>query len=42
MVGHSESLTFMAHDYRYLKPAVYQKVKQPVTAHKKLAGSNGK
>lgn len=42
MVGHSESLTFMAHDYRYIKPAVYQKVKVPVTAHKKTARSNGK
>jgi chemotaxis protein methyltransferase CheR len=42
MVGHSESLTFMAHDYRYIKPAVYQKVKVPVTAHKKPAGSDGK
>jgi Methylase of chemotaxis methyl-accepting proteins len=42
MVGHSESLTFLAHDYRYLKPAVYQKVKKPATAHKKTAGSNGK
>jgi chemotaxis protein methyltransferase CheR len=26
MVGHSESLTFLSHNYRYLKPAVYQKV----------------
>jgi chemotaxis protein methyltransferase CheR len=42
MVGHSESLTFMAHDYRYIKPAVYQKVKVPVTAHKKLARPDGK
>jgi chemotaxis protein methyltransferase CheR len=42
MVGHSESLTFMAHDYRYIKPAVYQKVKVPVTAHKKPARSDGK
>jgi chemotaxis protein methyltransferase CheR len=42
MVGHSESLTFLAHDYRYLKPAVYQKVKTPATAHKKLAKSDGK
>ena len=42
MVGHSESLTFMAHDYRYIKPAVYQKVKVPATAHKKLARSDGK
>jgi len=42
MVGHSESLTFMAHDYRYIKPAVYQKVKVPVIAHKKPARSDGK
>jgi chemotaxis protein methyltransferase CheR len=42
MVGHSESLTFMVHDYRYIKPAVYQKVKVPVTAHKKPARSDGK
>ena len=42
MVGHSESLTFMAHDYRYIKPAVYQKVKVQVTAHKKQARSDGK
>jgi len=42
MVGHSESLTFLAHDYRYLKPAVYQKVKTPATAHKKPARSDGK
>lgn len=27
MVGHSESLTFMSHEYRYVRPAVYQKVK---------------
>jgi chemotaxis protein methyltransferase CheR len=42
LVGHSESLTFMAHDYRYLKPAVYQKVKPTSTFHKKPAGSRGK
>jgi chemotaxis protein methyltransferase CheR len=42
MVGHSESLTFMDHDYRYIKPAVYQKVKVPVTAHKKPTRSDGK
>ena len=42
MVGHSESLTFLAHAYRYLKPAVYQKIKTPATAHKKPARSDGK
>jgi chemotaxis protein methyltransferase CheR len=42
LVGHSESLTFLTHDYRYLKPAVYQKVKQPVTDYKKPAGLKGK
>lgn len=26
MVGHSESLTFLNHNYRYLQPAVYRKV----------------
>jgi chemotaxis protein methyltransferase CheR len=42
LVGHSESLTFMAHDYRYLKPAVYQKVKPTSAFHKKPAGFRGK
>lgn len=42
MVGHSESLTFMAHDYRYIKPAVYQKVKVLDNARKKPARSDGK
>ena len=42
LVGHSESLTFLTHDYRYLKPAVYQKVKQPVTGYKMPAGFKGK
>ncbi len=42
MVGHSESLTFLTHDYRYMKPAVYQKVKAPATAYKKPAKSDGK
>jgi chemotaxis protein methyltransferase CheR len=42
MVGHSESLTFMAHDYRYIKPAVYQKVKVLATARKKPAKLDGK
>ena len=27
MVGHSESLTFLSHEYRYVRPAVYQKLK---------------
>ena len=42
MVGHSESLTFMAHDYHYIKPAVYQKVKVLATARKKPARLDGK
>ncbi|MCK7467399.1 MAG: protein-glutamate O-methyltransferase CheR [Desulfosudis oleivorans] len=42
MVGHSESLTFMTHDYRYIKPAVYQKVKVSDTVRKKPARSDGK
>jgi len=42
LVGHSESLTFLAHDYRYLKPAVYQKIKTTATSHKKPVGSKGK
>ncbi|PKN53030.1 MAG: chemotaxis protein CheR [Deltaproteobacteria bacterium HGW-Deltaproteobacteria-13] len=35
LVGHSESLTFLNHDYRYLKPAVYQKIKPAGAVHKK-------
>jgi chemotaxis protein methyltransferase CheR len=35
LVGHSESLNFLTHDYRYLKPAVYQKIKQLHPAAKK-------
>jgi chemotaxis protein methyltransferase CheR len=35
LVGHSESLNFLTHDYRYLKPAVYQKIKQSHPAAKK-------
>jgi chemotaxis protein methyltransferase CheR len=42
LTGHSESLTFMAHEYRYLKPAVYQKIKTTATSHKKPVGSKGK
>ncbi|HUN54383.1 MAG TPA: protein-glutamate O-methyltransferase CheR [Smithella sp.] len=42
LVGHSESLTFLAHDYRYLKPAVYQKIKSPAASHRKSVGSKGK
>ncbi|MFA5322869.1 MAG: protein-glutamate O-methyltransferase CheR [Smithella sp.] len=41
-VGHSESLTFLDHSYRYLKPAVYQKVKTAATARKKPVWSRGK
>jgi chemotaxis protein methyltransferase CheR len=42
LVGHSESLTFLTHDYRYLKPAVYQKIKQPYPSRKKTAALNRK
>lgn len=42
LVGHSESLTFLDHNYRYLKPAVYQKVKSTAMFHKKPGGSRGK
>ena len=35
MVGHSESLSFLAHEYRYLQPAVYQKIKKPHQTMKK-------
>lgn len=38
LVGHSESLNFLAHDFRYIKPAVYQKVKPSHLVHKKMAG----
>ena len=39
LVGHSESLSFLAHEYRYLMPAVYQKIKKSHQALKKPAGS---
>ena len=42
LVGHSESLTFLAHDYRYLKPAVYQKIKQPAHVSQKDGRVKGK
>jgi chemotaxis protein methyltransferase CheR len=42
MVGHSESLTFMTHDYRYIKPAVYQKVKVSAPVRKKPVRLDGK
>ena len=42
LVGHSESLTFLTHEYRYLKPAVYQKIKPSATVHKKQVESKGK
>lgn len=42
LVGHSESLTFLNHEYRYLKPAVYQKVKLFAASHKRSSGSRGK
>lgn len=41
-VGHSESLTFLKHEYRYLQPAVYQKVKPSEADQKKRAGIKGK
>jgi chemotaxis protein methyltransferase CheR len=42
LVGHSESLSFIAHEYRYLMPAVYQKIKPAVKVHKKHVESKGK
>jgi len=42
LVGHSESLSFIAHEYRYRMPAVYQKVKPAAKAHKKHIESKGK
>jgi chemotaxis protein methyltransferase CheR len=34
LVGHSESLTFLSHNYRYIQPAVYKKINNvPVKAH---------
>lgn len=39
LVGHSESLSFLAHEYRYLMPAVYQKIKKSHQPLKKPAGS---
>lgn len=41
LVGHSESLTFMTHDYHYMKPAVYQKIKKN-SIQRKPVGSKGK
>jgi len=38
LVGHSESLSFLAHEYRYLMPAVYQKIKKSHQTLKKTAG----
>ncbi|MBN1470362.1 MAG: protein-glutamate O-methyltransferase CheR [Syntrophaceae bacterium] len=42
LVGHSESLSFLAHEYRYLMPAVYQKIKPAAKMHKKHIESKGK
>jgi chemotaxis protein methyltransferase CheR len=42
LVGHSESLSFIAHEYRYLMPAVYQKIKPGTKVHKKHIESKGK
>jgi len=41
-VGHSESLTFLAHDFHYLKPAVYQKTRFPAKADRKPAWAKRK
>ncbi len=41
-VGHSESLTFLKHDYQYLQPAVYRKVKPSEMDQRKRAGAKGK
>ncbi|HNY49407.1 MAG TPA: protein-glutamate O-methyltransferase CheR [Smithella sp.] len=41
-VGHSESLTFLKHDYQYLQPAVYRKVKPSEMHPRKRVGVKGK
>jgi chemotaxis protein methyltransferase CheR len=40
LVGHSESLNFLLHDFLYVKPAVYQKTKLSHPPRKKSANSN--
>jgi len=35
MVGHSESLSFLQHEYRYMRPAVYQKIRKAHSVVKK-------
>lgn len=37
MIGHSESLTFLAHNYRYVKPAVYRKTQNSLPLAQKIA-----
>jgi chemotaxis protein methyltransferase CheR len=39
MVGHSESLTFLSHEYRYVRPAVYQKKRAWTRMPKRAAGA---
>lgn len=36
MIGHSESLTFLTHNYRYVKPAVYRKLPKPLSPTKEI------
>jgi len=40
MVGHSESLNFLDHDFLYIKPAIYQRVRHADPVHKKTVGLN--
>ncbi|MDI6741525.1 MAG: protein-glutamate O-methyltransferase CheR [Smithella sp.] len=42
MVGHSESLTFLSHNYRYLQPAVYRKVNPQAVVRAKPVLHRGK
>lgn len=39
LVGHSESLNFLSHDFLYIKPAVYQKIKLSHPPRKKSANA---
>jgi chemotaxis protein methyltransferase CheR len=41
LVGHSESLTFLSHTFRYLKPAVYQKVNSQAAGRAKTVLNEG-
>lgn len=42
LVGHSESLTSLSHNFRYLKPAVYQKVNPQAVARTRPVSYKGK